>query len=76
MTWPSFDENVAQLDIITIAVQINGKRRSEIQISRSESENDVIATAKNDTKVSTYLNDNTIVKEIYIKEKIVNFVIK
>ena len=74
--WPSYDENVAQLDIITIAVQINGKRRSEIQISRNESDYDVISKAKNDEKVSTYLTESEIVKEIYIKEKIVNIVIK
>ena len=74
--WPIYNKHLTQLNSIKIAVQINGKRRSEIKISRSESENDVIATAKNDTKISTYLIDNTIVKEIYIKEKIVNFVIK
>ena len=75
-SWPSYDKNVAQLDIITIAVQINGKRRSEIQISRNESDYDVISKAKNDEKVSTYLTESEIVKEIYIKEKIVNIVIK
>ena len=56
-SWPSYDENVAQLDIITIAVQVNGKRRSEIQISRNESDYNVISKAKNDEKVSTYLTD-------------------
>ena len=75
-SWPSYDENVAQLDIITIAVQVNGKRRSEIQISRNESDYDVIYKAKNEEKVSTYLTECEIVKEIYIKEKIVNIVIK
>ena len=75
-SWPSYDKNVAQLDIITIAVQINGKRRSEIQISRNESDYNVISKAKNDEKVSTYLTDCEIIKEIYIKEKIVNIVIK
>ena len=75
-SWPSYDKNVAQLDIITIAVQVNGKRRSEIQISRNESDYNVISKAKNDEKVSTYLTDCEIIKEIYIKEKIVNIVIK
>ena len=75
-SWPSYDKNVAQLDIITIAVQINGKRRSEIQISRNESDYNVISKAKNDEKVSTYLTECEIIKEIYIKEKIVNIVIK
>ena len=74
--WPSYDKNVAQLDIITIAVQINGKRRSEIEISRNQTENDVVTKAKTDPKVSTYLKDSEIVKEIYIKEKILNIVIK
>ena len=75
-SWPSYDKSVAQLDIITIAIQINGKRRSEIQISRNESDHDVISKAKTDKKVSTYLTESEIIKEIYIKEKIVNIVIK
>ena len=74
--WPSYDKNVAQQDIITIAVQINGKRRSEIEITRNQTENDVITKAKADPKVSTYLKNSEIVKEIYIKEKILNIVIK
>ena len=74
--WPSYDKNVAQQDIITIAVQINGKRRSEIEISRNQTENDVITKAKADPKVYTYLKNSEIVKEIYIKEKILNIVIK
>ena len=74
--WPSYDKNAAQQDIITIAVQINGKRRSEIEISRNQTENDVITKAKADPKVITYLKNSEIVKEIYIKEKILNIVIK
>ena len=74
--WPSYDKNVAQQDIITIAVQINGKRRSEIEISRNQTEDDVITKAKADPKVFTYLKNSEIVKEIYIKEKILNIVIK
>ena len=74
--WPSYDKNVALQDIITIAVQINGKRRSEIEISRNQTENDVITKAKADPKVFTYLKNSEIVKEIYIKEKILNIVIK
>ena len=74
--WPSYDKNVAQQDVITIAVQINGKRRSEIEITRNQTENDVITKAKADPNVSTYLKNSEIVKEIYIKEKILNIVIK
>ena len=74
--WPSYDKNVALQDIITIAVQINGKRRSEIEISRNQTEDDVITKAKADPKVFTYLKNSEIVKEIYIKEKILNIVIK
>ena len=74
--WPSYDKNAAQQDIITIAVQINGKRRSEIEISRNQTEDDVITKAKADPKVFTYLKNSEIVKEIYIKEKILNIVIK
>tara|TARA_Y100000741_G_scaffold82664_1_gene60654 strand:- start:1451 stop:3871 length:2421 start_codon:yes stop_codon:yes gene_type:complete len=74
--WPDYDKDLVISDEIVIPIQINGKRRSEIHISANESESEVIAKAKSDDKIASYLKNTTIIKEIYIKGKILNIVIK
>ena len=74
--WPDYDKDLAISDEIIIPIQINGKRRSEILISANESESEVISKAKSDDKIASYLKNTTIIKEIYIKGKILNIVIK
>ena len=72
--WPQYDENKMAEDNITIAVQINGKLRDSIQIAADCGKDDAIKTAKN--AVAARLADMTIVKEIYVSGRIVNFVVK
>jgi len=73
--WPKHDNQLTQLDYIKIAVQINGKRRSEIDISPNDSESEVISKAKNDDKIAAFIDGKDIIKEIYVRQKIVNIVI-
>ena len=74
--WPSFDEKLTQKDEITVAVQVNGKLRGQIDIPRSMGKDDVLATAKANENVSKHLDGMNIVKEIYVPNKLVNFVVK
>ena len=74
--WPKYDRDLIISDEIVIPIQINGKRRSEITISVELSEDEVIKKAKHDDKIASYLKNTTIIKEIYIKGKILNIVLK
>ena len=74
--WPKYDRDLIISDEIVIPIQINGKRRSEITISVELSEDEVIKKAKLDDKIASYLKNTTIIKEIYIKGKILNIVLK
>ena len=74
--WPTYDKELIISDEIIIPIQINGKRRSEIAIAVEQSETEVIEKAKADDKIASYLNNTTIIKEIYVKGKILNIVIK
>jgi len=74
--WPTYDKELIVSDEIIIPIQINGKRRSEIAIAAEQSETEVIEKAKADDKIASYLNNTTIIKEIYVKGKILNIVIK
>ena len=57
-----------------IAVQICGKLRSTITVSKTAETADAIAAAKADPKVAAALEGKTVVKEIYVPGKIVNIV--
>ena len=74
--WPKYDRDLIISDEIVIPIQINGKRRSEITISVELSEDEVIKKAKLDDKIASYLKNAIIIKEIYIKGKILNIVLK
>ncbi len=74
-TWPAYDINLAKDDMITIAVQVNGKTRGTFEVDREIDKEHFMALVKADEKVAKYLQ-GTIVKEIYVPGKICNFVVK
>lgn len=74
-SWPKYDEKYLVSDTMTIAVQVNGKLRSTITVEAKLSEAEVIKLAKNDQKVAQWLKDGQITKEIFVPNKLVNFVI-
>ena len=71
--WPAYDTALMQEDTIEIAVQVNGKVKSTIQIARDADKDSVIAAAKE--ALGDKLVGN-IMKEIYVPGKIVNIVAK
>lgn len=74
--WPKFDKNKCEEKDIEIAVQINGKVRSKVNIPKDLEEKDVLKIVKEDSKVTEHLKGLNILKEIYIKNKLVNIVAK
>lgn len=74
--WPKYDENLAKDDVVIIWVQVLGKLRWEIEINIEEDEKSVLDKARNNESVAKWLEWKTIVKEIYVKWKIVNIVVK
>jgi len=71
--WPTVDEKLAAIDQIEIAVQINGKLRAVITVSKDLKEEEVISLAKD--AVSKWLINTTIKKTIFVKGKLVSFLI-
>lgn len=61
-------------DALNLAVTVNGKRRAEIEVDKNLSQDEIISLAKE--KAAKWLENKTIIKEIYVKEKLVNLVIK
>lgn len=73
--WPQFDPQLVKEDMITMAVQVNGKTRGTFEVPADISKEDFFALVKSDEKMAKHLT-GTIVKEIYVPGKICNFVVK
>ncbi len=74
--WPEYDEAKTVNDTIEIGVQVNGKLRSTIAIPNGADMDTVMDIAKADDKIKFATEGKTIVKEIYVPNKIVNLVVK
>ena len=74
--WPTYDEAKCIDETIEIVVQINGKIRAKLNVPADIEQADAIALAKADEKVAAELQDKNIIKEIYVKGKLVNIVAK
>lgn len=61
-------------DSLKLGVSINGKNRAEIEVASSASKDEILALAKKATQ--KWLENKTIIKEIYVEKKLVNLVIK
>lgn len=74
--WVAYDENKCIDKSIEMAVQVNGKIKTKLQVAVDISKEDVIALAKSDSKVANAIEGKTIVKEIVVPKKLVNIVVK
>ena len=74
--WPEYEESKTVEDSIEIGVQVNGKVRGTIVIPNGCAKEEALELAKKDERVASFLEGKTLVKEIYVPNKIVNFVMK
>lgn len=73
--WPAYDEKYLARDKITVAIQVNGKLRGEVQVAADASEDAVVEAATANDKVAGYLAGKDIRKTVHIPGKLVNFVV-
>ena len=74
--WPTYDEAKTVDDEIEIPVQFNGKVKATISIALDASEEVVKEQVHTNEAVQKQLEGKTIIKEIYVKNKIYNIVVK
>lgn len=74
--WPKWNEEFLKTDEIQIIVQVNGKLRGKIKVSANSEKDEILAAAKAEDNVSKFLQDKEILKEIFIPNKLINFVVK
>ena len=73
--WPIIEEKFLEKELITIVIQVNGKKREVLNSSKSLDEEDVIKEIKKIEKLKKFFTGTEIKKTIYIKDKLINFII-
>ncbi len=74
--WPEYDEAKTVDNTVEIAIQVNGKLRGTMMIAVSDEKDAIIAAAKENENVKSFIDGKNIVKEIYVPGKLVNIVAK
>ena len=74
--WPKYDEAKTVDAQTEIGVQVNGKVRGKLVIPTGADKDEVLADAKKDPKIAALLEGKTLVKEVYVPNRLVNFVVK
>jgi leucyl-tRNA synthetase len=74
--WPKLNQSFLTLDTVTIVVQVNGKLRAQMQLPKESDKATVLAAAMKDDNVAEFVQKGSVVKEIYIPNKLINLVVK
>ncbi|GHF56746.1 leucyl-tRNA synthetase [Deinococcus metalli] len=75
-SWPAVDEAAATRDTITIGVQVSGKVRGQVTISRAATQDEAMAAARANPDVARFVEGKDTVKEVYVPGRIINIVVK
>jgi leucyl-tRNA synthetase len=74
--WPEIDKKYLIKDQNLVVIQVNGKKRGTISITDDLKEKELINLIKNKQIISKYLDNGELIKTIYIKSRLINFIIK
>lgn len=74
--WVKYDEKLCIDSVIEVAVQVNGKIKAKINVPAEAEQDEVLGLAKAEVSVAAAIDGKNIVKEIYVKGRLVNIVVK
>ena len=74
-SWPEYDETIIESNEYELIIQINGKVRGKLNISKNLDEETIKNLSMDVENVKNNLGDNKIRKTIFVKDKLINFVI-
>ena len=76
ITWPDVEQKYLVEEISEIVIQVNGKKRSLISVEKKIKEHEIIAQIKEKKLIDKYLNNGKLIKTIYVKDRLINYIIK
>jgi len=74
--WPEADPALLERDTFTLVVQVNGKRRDQIEAAAGSSEAELLELARASENVRRHLDGKEVVKEVVVPGKLVNLVVR
>ncbi|MDB3888532.1 leucine--tRNA ligase [Candidatus Pelagibacter sp.] len=74
--WPEVDQKYLLEEIDEIVIQVNGKKRNTISVPKNIKEQEIINEIKNKKLIEKYLITGELIKTIYVKSRLINFIIK
>jgi leucyl-tRNA synthetase len=74
--WPKIEKNLKVEEKIKLAIQINGKTKKIIEVDKDIDENNVLKECLKDKKISEQINEKKIIRTIFVKNKIINYLVK
>lgn len=74
--WPIWDEQLIKEDVVTVVVQVNGKLRAKLELPIDTEEQEAIALALKEENVQNFVQGKTIIKQIFVKNRLINFAVK
>ena len=74
--WPNYEMKYLEKNEIEIVIQINGRKRSTIKTRRDINDKEILEKIIEDEKINKYLNNKSIFKHIYVKNRLINLIIK
>jgi leucyl-tRNA synthetase len=74
--WPTFDPSMLVESNLELPVQVNGKMRGKVTVPADADQATILSAAKADVAVRPWVEGKTMVKELYVTGKLVNFVVK
>lgn len=75
-SWPTYDESKCVDDSVEIAIQINGKVKEKLVISAEATNEEALTLAKSMDKIAEAIEGKQIIKELYVKGRLVNIVVR
>ena len=75
-TWPTYDKNAIQEEVVEIVVQINSKVRSHLSVPVDLSEDELKRRVLSDERIAGFLNGKKVINTIIVPKKLVNIVAK
>jgi len=74
-SWPSYDATLAAAGDVEVVVQVNGKVRGRVTVSRGATEAQVVALALKDESVRKFVDGKPVRKTVYVQDRLLNLVV-
>ena len=76
VSWPAFNEDLARDEEVEMVVQVNGKVRGKVKVVAGIGQGEMMKLAEADAGVAGHLAGKTVVKVIFVQDKLLNVVVK